>query len=146
MFDLQIHLHLRFNFAPARLWFRNFTLSPVLQGWRIDLPQLLKEILLICFFLGAPFYSQVNSHSDITPCDGWNSLVCERLKKFVWLRWNINMVHFLKNVSAVLRYAHGTRVIESVHIMEGTDGGNQVLWSVEGVSYLEKKKKSKEVG
>lgn len=49
MFDLQIHLHLRFNFAPARLILELYTF-PSLAGLEINLPQLLKEILLISCF------------------------------------------------------------------------------------------------
>lgn len=62
MFDLQINLHLRFNFAPARLSFWNFTPSPRLARTEINLHQLLKEILLIFFSLSPLFYSQINSN------------------------------------------------------------------------------------
>lgn len=51
MFDLQSHLHWRFNFAPARLWFRDPPPpSPSLARVEINL-QMLKGALLIYFSL-----------------------------------------------------------------------------------------------
>lgn len=59
MFDLQINLHLRFDFAPAILFGFSgiFSALPGLARMENNLHQLLKEILLICssfFFHSAP--------------------------------------------------------------------------------------------
>lgn len=73
MFDLQIHFTFKIQFCTCE------TLIPELYAFpglaRMEnksTPAVEGDIIDLCFvfFLGALFYSQINSHSYITLCDG----------------------------------------------------------------------------
>lgn len=117
MFDLQSHLHWRFNFAPARLWFRD----PLPSLARVDINlQMLKGALLI-------YFSFVHMQLAVW----WMKLIFFHYSSFFFsacLGW-------ILTCSTVWICLFTTNVQNEMNIMERKNKQEVVvLWSVVGVS------------